>query len=108
VPVEVDILPCCIINDGRGVIPVVIFGNAGVAGDQIDPATVELEGMPVARLFGCYLYLVHDFNGDGIDDLLVLIKDVRGAIPEGATTATITGIRYDGTAFEGADNIRLL
>jgi hypothetical protein len=108
VPVEVDILPCCIINDGRGVIPVVIFGNAGIAGDQIDPTTVELEGMPVARLFGCYLYLVHDFNGDGIDDLLVLIKDVRGAIPTGATTATITGLTYDGTAFEGADDIRLL
>ena len=108
VPVDVDILPCCIINDGYGVIPVVIFGNAGVAGDQIDPATVELEGMPVKRLFGCYLDLVHDFDGDGIDDLLVLIKDVRGAIPKGATTARITGLTYDGTAFEGADDIRLL
>ena len=29
-------------------------------------------------------------------------------IPAGATTATLTGLTYDGTAFEGADDIRLL
>lgn len=108
VTVEVDILPCCIVNDGHGVIPVVIFGSDAVAADQIDPATVRLEGMPVRRLFRWFMAFVHDVDGDGIDDLLVLIDDVAGAIPAGATTAGVTGRLYDGTAIEGADDVCVL
>jgi hypothetical protein len=96
VTVDVDILPRCIVNDGHGVTPVVIFGNDSVAADQIDPATVELEGMPVQRFFGWFMAIVHDVDGDGFDDLFVLIDDVamrfpprrrRPASPDSCTTA---------------------
>jgi hypothetical protein len=108
VTVDVDILPRCIVNDGHGVVPVVIFGNDSVAADQIDPATVELEGMPVQRFFGWFMAFVHDVDGDGFDDLFVLIDDVADAIPAEATTASVTGLLYDGTTVEGADDICLL
>jgi hypothetical protein len=108
VEVEIRILAWCILNDGFGVIPVVIYGNERVAGDQIDPTTVRLEGMPVKRLFGWPLATVLDLNGDGVTDLLVFIDDVAGAIPGGATEATVTGHLRDGTRIEGADDICVL
>ena len=78
-------------------------GRPDVAGNRIDPATVRLEGMPVARLLGLWLTVRGDFNRDGVADLLVLIDDVAGAIPPGTTTATLTGETSDGTRFAGSD-----
>lgn len=108
VSVDIEIVPPVIVSDGHGVIPVVIFGNADVAGNQIDPATVRLEGMPVARLLGLWLTVRCDVDHDGATDLLVLIDDVAGAIPPGSTTATLTGETFGGTSFEGTDHIILL
>jgi hypothetical protein len=102
------LLPCLLIN-GFGVIPVVIYGNDEVddAG-QIDLATISLEGMFVQRVLFRYLAVVHDFNGDGYDDVLVMIDEVAGSIPSGATTASLTGQLKDGTEIEGVDEICIL
>ena len=107
IAVDVDIIDWCIRNDGYGVIPVVIFGDDRVAAIKIDPATVELEGMPVKRVYRWWLAYVYDVNHDGVDDLVVLIDDVAGAIPAGAMTGTVRGALYDGTAIEGTDELCL-
>lgn len=105
VALQIDIvLPCLLIND-FGVIPVVIYGNDEVDGGQIDLATISLEGMSVQRVLFRYLAVVHDFNGDGYDDVLVMIDEEAGSIPSGATTASLTGQLKDGTEIEGVDEI---
>jgi len=106
--VRIDIVAPCIFNDGFGVIPVVIYGNERVDTSNIDLATVELEGMPVQRIFRRHVGIVHDFDGDGVDDVLVLIDERAGSLREGATTATLTGQLMDGTPIEGSDDICLL
>jgi hypothetical protein len=104
VDVEIDILLPCLFVNGVGTIPVVIFGNAEIDAAEIDPATVELEGMPVVRLWRHYLTFVDDYDGDGFDDMLVVIRDT-GRVPRSAESATLTGALQDGTAFAGADEV---
>lgn len=89
--VDIDIVMPCFFVNGFGVIPVIVYGNAEADGGDIDLATVRLEGMSVQRLRGRYLAAFGDYNGDGHRDVLVLIKEKRGAIPPGATYATLTG-----------------
>lgn len=104
VKVEIDILMPCIFVNGFGVIPVVIYGNEQVDGRDVDLATVELEGMPVARVWHRHVAVVADYNRDGIDDVLVMISDT-GAVPLGASSATLTGALDDGTTFAGTDAV---
>jgi predicted secreted protein len=108
VAVRIDILLPCLLINGFGVIPVVIYGNDEVDAGQIDLATISLEGMFVQRVLFRYLAVVHDFNGDGYDDVLVMIDEVAGSIPSGATTASLTGQLKDGTEIEGVDEICIL
>ena len=107
IEVDIDVLPRSLRNDGRGVIPVVVFGNAEVDGSQIAPASIELEGMPTVTMFGWPVVVVIDVDRDGHDDLGVLIDDVAGAIPTGATNVTLTAELTDGTAIAGTDTVRL-
>lgn len=104
VEVEVDILLPCLFVNGFGTIPVLVHGNDRIDGAQIDLATVELEGMPVMRLWRHYLAVVDDVNGDGIDDLFVLIRDT-GEVQRSAESATLTGALRDGTTFSGSDDV---
>jgi hypothetical protein len=64
--------------------------------------------MPVARIGPFFLAIKVDLNGDRRKDLLVMIDDVAGAIPPGATEATLTASLHDGTAIAGTDDICLL
>ena len=107
-PVEVDVIPHRIVNDGHGLIPVVIFGTADVAAGQIDARTVELEGMPIATILSVPLAIRWDVNHDGHRDLVVLIKDVAGAIPAGTTTVTVTARLLDGTQIAGTDEVHVV
>jgi hypothetical protein len=106
--VEVDVVPRKIVNDGHGLILVVIFGDADVAARRIDARTVELEGMPVATILGRPLAVRWDVNRDGYRDLIVLIDDVAGAIPAGTTTVTVTARLRDGTELAGTDEVRVV
>ena len=67
--------------------------------------TVQLEGMPVQKILRWYVGVVHDYNHD---DDLVLIDEKKGAIPDGATSATLTGALKDGAPIQGSDEICLL
>ena len=121
-PVTIDIKPGsdpnCFNNDGHGVIPVAILSDCvdgcipegGFDATQVDPKTVQLEGLAV-RVVGKSDKLqahIEDVNNDGCDDLVVQIVDQDGAFEAGDTEAVLTGNLYDvygGTAIEGTDTI---
>jgi len=109
--VDIDIKPGsdpnCFNNDGHGVIPVAILGSADFDVIAIDPATVTLESLAVraAGRKGDLQAHIQDVNGDGFDDLVVQIEDVDGAFTDGTGTATLTGQLFNGTPFEGTDDI---
>jgi hypothetical protein len=111
VEVDIDIKPGsdpnCFNNDGHGVIPVAILGAADFDVTQIDPSTVQLEGLAVGARGKSNKLMAHveDINSDGFDDLVVQIEDVDGAFTSGSGVATLTGQLWDGTAIEGSDEI---
>lgn len=109
--VEIDIKPGsdpnCFNNNGHGVIPVAILGSVTMDVTNIDPATVELEGLAVKRVGRWNKLLAHieDADEDGFDDMVVQIQDEAGAFPIGHGTATLTWEFYDGTQFSAEDDI---
>ena len=96
-------------NNGHGVIPVAILGGADFDVNQIDPATVSLEGLAIHAVGKSNKLLAHieDVNSDGIDDLVYQIEDSDGVFEVGTTIAPVTGNLYDGTAFMGTDEITI-
>lgn len=111
IKVDIDIkpgsFPSCFNNDGRGVIPVAIFGSADFKVRKIDTATLELEGLPVStRPNGGLRVAYEDWNNDGYLDLLVKFKDIDGVFFPGDEWATVTGMLKNGiTPFEGVGDI---
>jgi len=102
--------PNCFNNNGQGVIPVAVLGRSDFDVNQIDPATVTLEGMEIKAVGKSNKLLAHieDVNYDGIDDLIVQIEDTDGVFTEGSTIATLTGslkAEFGGTPIEGTDEI---
>ncbi|MEJ2183242.1 MAG: PKD domain-containing protein [Nitrospirota bacterium] len=110
-PVSIDIKPGsdpnCFNNDGHGVIPVAVLGSADFDVNNIDPSTVQLEGLAVKAVGKGNKLLSHieDVNGDGFDDLVIQIQDTDGSFTSGSGTAVLTGNLYDGTAIQGTDSI---
>ena len=114
--------PKCFNNNGRGVIRVAILGTVDFDVTEVDPATVELEGLSVmargraGRARGRRNKLRAHFddvsgpNGvpDGFIDLVVQIKGVDGTFAGGSSTATLTGYLFDGTEIVGRDDICLV
>ena len=109
--VEIDIKPGsdpnCFNNNGHGVIPVAILGSVTMDVTNIDPATVELEGLKVKMVGPWNKLLAHieDADEDGFDDMVVQIQDEAGVFPIGHSTATLTWEFYDGTQFSAEDDI---
>ena len=99
--------PNCFNNDGHGVIPVAILGSADFDVNEIDPSTVQLEGLDVRAVgkSNKFLARIEDSNLDGFDDLVVQIEDQDGTFSLGDATATVTGSLLDGTPIEGTDSI---
>ena len=110
--------PNCINNDGHGVIPVAIFSDCvdgyisegGLDATQINPETVELQGLAVRVAGKSNKLLAHieDANNDGCDDLVVQIEDQDGAFEEGDAEAILIGNLYEdfgGTPIKGSDSI---
>lgn len=109
--VEIDIKPGsdpnCFNNNGHGVIPVAILGSMTMDVTNIDPATVELNGLKVKRVGRSDKLLAHieDVDGDDIDDMVVQIQDEAGTFPIGFSNATLTWEFYDGMSFSATDEI---
>ncbi len=100
--------PNCFNSDGHGVIPVAILGSADFDVNDIDPSTVQLEGLTVkvvGKKTEKLLAHIEDVNGDGIADLVVQIQDGDGTFASGHGTANVTGALWDGTPFLGTDSI---
>jgi hypothetical protein len=94
----------CTGHPGTGSIVVVIHGSGLLPAEQIDAGSIELEGMPVARLFGLPLAFRADVDHDGLDDLVAVVRDL-GGIRTGADPAIVTGRLIDGSMFTGSDEI---
>jgi len=96
-------------NNGNGVIPVAILGSMDFDVMNIDPGTVELEGVGVRVVGKSNKLLAHfeDVNGDSHKDLVVQIEDSDSdhIFSDGCTMATVSGKLIDGTLFEGQDTI---
>lgn len=98
-----------IISNGRGVIPVAIFGTEGFDASQIDPNTLSLDGQSVfVTKRGKLLLHFKDINRDGLKDLLVFIRNINGTYQKGDTVATMIGETYDGDPLIGFNTIHVL
>ena len=107
--VVIDINPggSCINNDGKGVIPVAIYGSADFDVTQIDFSTVEMASLTVktAGKSGDFQVEFSDLDLDGFTDVVVKIDDSASVLPSGDIEVTLTGALLDGTKFEGAQTI---
>ena len=114
IPVTVDIKPGVypnVINLGsHGVVPVAVLSDAEFDATQIDPATVSVGGAPIAmRGKQRSKAMAHgeDVNGDGLVDLLIQIETQTLTVPEDGYIL-VTGSLFDGTEFEGGDDVVLV
>ena len=91
----------------NGVFPVAILTTETFDATTVDPATVTLEGAPVAVKTGSNERMAHieDVNDDGSADLVVQIEDIDGTYEENAAAATLTGETYDGIQVRATDTI---
>ena len=88
------------------------MGTVGFDVTDVDPASVELEGLSVSRKGGKHNKLMAHFDDvsgpdgipDGFIDLVLQFKD-DGTFTSGSSTATLTGTLFDGTEIEGSDDI---
>ena len=112
--IDIDIkpgsYPNSINNNGKGVIPVAIFGNDTFDVSQIDLDTVLLGDCGIKEVGKKGKLLAHyeDVNTDGFVDLVVQIEDQECTFDVCDTSATLTGELFGGILFEGTDSIRLV
>nr|NIP55713.1 hypothetical protein [Phycisphaerae bacterium]NIU12016.1 hypothetical protein [Phycisphaerae bacterium]NIW11431.1 hypothetical protein [Gammaproteobacteria bacterium]NIW96206.1 hypothetical protein [Phycisphaerae bacterium]NIX02206.1 hypothetical protein [Phycisphaerae bacterium] len=99
--------PNCFNNNGKGAVPVAVFGSEELNVADIDPATLTLEGMPVKSVGKKGRLLAHfeDVDLDGYVDLVVQFQDVDGTFSPESVEAMLEGSLYDGTAIYGYDAV---
>ncbi len=99
--------PNCFNNNGHGAMPVAILGEPDFDVRDIDPGSVELDGVGVKSVGKSDKLLAHfdDVNGDGYEDLVVQIQDLDGVFEPGDTIAKVTGSLFDGRRIQGVDSI---
>lgn|GEM_PF-6080457 len=115
IQVDIDIRPYseqnCICLNGRGLIPVAIFGSAELNVRRINTSTLTLAGMSVAtwgrrRIPRCSLM---DINRDGILDLYCMFNNQPANWSPVGSTATLRGRLWNGTTrIEGSDQFCLI
>lgn len=132
IEVSVDIKPGSFPNSinlrsKKGVTPVAILGNSDFNVTDVDPDTVELEGVAPVKWAIEDLALVPNpaydpilnpdvpqMIGDGYDDLVFhfstpeLRKDNGGTLDGDSIEAMLTGETIDGTPIEGTDSVRII
>jgi hypothetical protein len=96
----------------EGMLTVAVLGtNSFDAAEQIIPASITVNKMKVRFIDDMPVYDVRDMNGDGIEDLVVLI-DVEGQyFQPGKRNFALTGklkTEYGGTMILGKDLVEIL
>jgi hypothetical protein len=96
----------CLRLDDNGVIPVLIFGDTYLHADDIDTATLSLNGLDVRVRGGKGpLCSIHDANQDGYPNLFCQFEDDPTQWVAGNALAELTGERTDGAQFSGSQYI---
>jgi len=105
--VDIDIKPGSAPNSinprNKGVIPVAVLGSADFDATQVDPSTVQFgaANAPAVRDG-----LVADINDDGFPDMLFRFRTQATGIQCGSTSASLSGMTFNGQSFEGSDSVR--
>ena len=107
--VGIDIMPgsdtnCLKIND-HGSVEVAILGDDSFDVSEVDIGTLNFAGLEVLRRGnGAAQCSFEELNNDGIVHLVCRFEDVLDAwAPDDEDTATLTGVLWDGTEFQGSD-----
>jgi hypothetical protein len=99
--------PSCFRNNGKGVIPVAIFGSEELDVMEIKPNSVNLNSLEVIsksksnRLMVAY----ENINGDNYMDMVVKIENVEGTFNSEMEWATLTGELESGRRIRGVGDI---
>jgi hypothetical protein len=78
---------------------------------MVNPASVTMNGMKVAKVDDMPVYEVRDMNGDGIEDLVVMIAVTGDKYKPGRTVAVVKGKLkklYGGLSILGTDKMTIL
>lgn len=94
--------------DGNGTIPVAVLGEADLGPHDIDPSSLQLNGLVISyRGNGQPQCEAEDVDGDGYADLVCHFEDDLSRWTGPDDVATLTGSLLDDTAIQGSDAIRI-
>ena len=98
--------------NGRGLVPVLLFGGDGFDVHDIDISTLRFgfDGDEVRPAHGGH---ISDLSGDGIDDLMLHFRSDMLGVPRDLSrgdvvTLTLTGEMTDGTEFQEEDTMAIV
>jgi hypothetical protein len=104
--VDIDIRPRTdknVVNStGRGVVPIVVFGDADFEVSTVDVATLSF-GPGEAPSHSVH---VADVDGDGFDDLVTYHRGIEAALATDEPEACLQAMTIDGTPILGCDTVR--
>jgi len=110
--IDIDIRPrsANFRQNGRGILPVAIFGNSDFDVSDILVDTLQLQGLTVKMVCkkNKYLATYRDINHDGFIDLKIKFEDSDGWLDPDSDFASLTGFLNDDTPIEGRDLIRIV
>jgi hypothetical protein len=94
----------------KGTTAVAVLSGAGFDARDVDPATVRLEGAPVAvKPNGTFMASAEDVDGDGRLDLVLHVEtQAFTTLLVGDTSADLTGATFAGAAVHGSDVVRVI
>ncbi len=121
VHVRIDIVPSVVNRKAQGTLPVVIFSSDGSDPDfpTFDVHALTVDDFRTLRLNGLSVKIkpndepmvnYGDFNGDGLDDVMVhfSMDGALDALAASSDSATLEGQTSDGMSFQGADSVKFL
>ena len=113
VPVTINIKPDSSDNSinlgSNGVVPVAILSSVTFDATQVDPLSIRLASAPVKlKGKGTTMYTIEDYNGDGLNDLVVKVETSALELSSTSKTATLTGMTVSGVAIKGSDAVRVV
>lgn len=96
--------------ESNGTTAVAVLSGAGFDAGDLDPATVRLEGAPVAvKPDGSLMASAEDSDGDGRPDLVLHVRTRDfTTLRVGDTSADLTGATFAGAAVHGSHPVRVI